>query len=88
MRDAAVGFQCVECVKKGAKDTRSGRTAYGGLRPTDASATSIGLIVLNVAVWIGILATGGFDSRVFDWLALRPKGVLRPRGVHRGRPTA
>ena len=45
MRDAAVGFQCVECVKKGAKDTRSGRTAYGGLRPTDASATSIGLIV-------------------------------------------
>ena len=33
MRDAAVGFQCVECVKEGAKTTRSGRTAYGGLRP-------------------------------------------------------
>ena len=73
MRDAAVGFQCVECVKKGTKDTRSGRTAYGGLRPTNASATSIGLIILNVAVWIGILATGGFASTAFDWLALRPK---------------
>ena len=45
MRDAAVGFQCVECVKEGAKETRSGRTAYGGLRPTDGTATTVGLIV-------------------------------------------
>lgn len=74
MRDAAVGFQCVECVKQGAKETRSGRTAYGGLRPTDASTTSIALITLNAAVWIAILATGGNGSRLFDWLALRPKG--------------
>jgi membrane associated rhomboid family serine protease len=74
MRDAAVGFQCVECVKQGSKQTRSGRTAYGGLRPTDASTTSIALITLNVAVWIGILLTGGFDGRVFDLLALRPDG--------------
>ena len=75
MRDAAVGFHCVECVKKGSKETRSARTAYGGLRPTDASATSIVLIGLNVAVWIAVLATGASDSRVFDWLALRPKGL-------------
>jgi len=77
MRDAAVGFQCVECVKAGLKETRSGRTAYGGLRPTDASATSIGLIVVNVSVWIGIVATGGFNGKVFDWLALRPKGLCQ-----------
>lgn len=87
MRDAAVGFQCVECVKAGAKETRSGRTAYGGLRPTDASATSIGLIVLNVAVWIGILATGGFNGRVFDLLALRPKGLCQTSaGVYEATP--
>ena len=44
MRDAAVGFQCPECVAEGAKSTRSGRTAYGGLRPTNASITS-GVII-------------------------------------------
>jgi membrane associated rhomboid family serine protease len=74
MRPAAVGFQCPECVKEGAKTTRAGRTAYGGLRPTDASLTSMVLIALNVAVWIAILATGGNDSRLVDWLLLRPQG--------------
>jgi membrane associated rhomboid family serine protease len=33
------------------------------------------LIALNVAVWIGILATGGNGSRLLDWLVLRPKGL-------------
>ncbi len=73
MRPAAVGFQCPECVKEGAKTTRSGRTAYGGLRPTDASLTSMVLIALNVGVWIAILATGGNDSRLLDYLVLRPE---------------
>jgi membrane associated rhomboid family serine protease len=75
MRPAAVGFQCPECIKEGAKSTRSGRTAYGGLRPTDASVTSGVLIALNVAVWIAVLATGGAASRVLDWLVLRPQGL-------------
>jgi membrane associated rhomboid family serine protease len=80
MRDAAVGFQCVDCVKQGAKETRAGRTAYGGLRPTDASTTSIALITLNVGVWIAIIATGGHGSRLFDWMALRPKGFCLVSG--------
>src|SRR5512143_4045936 len=63
MRDAAVGFQCPSCVAEGAKTTRSGRTAYGGLRPTDASRTSIAIIGINVAVWVAVLATGGSASR-------------------------
>jgi membrane associated rhomboid family serine protease len=74
MRPAAVGFQCPSCVKEGEKATRTGRTAYGGLRPTDASLTSGVLIALNVAVWIAIMATGGRGSRLVDWLALRPNG--------------
>ncbi|GAB2775653.1 rhomboid family intramembrane serine protease [Nocardioides salsibiostraticola] len=75
MRDASVGFQCPTCVSEGAKTTRSGRTAYGGLRPTNASITSIGLILTNVLVWVSILATGGNSSRLVDLLALRPNGA-------------
>ena len=86
MRPAAVGFQCPECVKEGAKTTRAGRTAYGGLRPTDASVTSMVLIALNVAVWIAILATGGNGSRLLDWLVLRPQGLCHRPTVLRHRP--
>jgi membrane associated rhomboid family serine protease len=75
MRPAAVGFQCPSCVAEGAKTTRAARTAYGGLRPTDASVTSMVLIALNAAVWIAITATGGNGSRLVDWLALRADGL-------------
>ncbi len=75
MRPAAVGFQCPSCVAEGAKSTRSGRTAYGGLRPSDASVTSGVLIALNAAVWIAIMATGGNGSRLLDYLALRTQGI-------------
>src|SRR6476661_7660663 len=75
MRPAAVGFQCPSCVAEGAKSTRSGRTAYGGLRPTDASITSMVLIAINVAVWIAVVVTGGAASDLVDWLALSPRGV-------------
>jgi membrane associated rhomboid family serine protease len=75
MRPASVGFQCPECVKEGSKSTRAGRTAYGGLRPTDASITSGVLIALNVAVWLAIMVTGGGGSRLLDWLVLRAQGL-------------
>lgn len=77
MRPAAVGFQCPDCVKEGAKSTRSGRTAYGGLRPTDASVTSGVLIALNVAVWLGIVLTGGNGGRVIDYLVLRTQALCQ-----------
>ncbi len=75
MRDASVGFQCPDCIAEGAKSTRSGRTAYGGLRPTNASITSIGLIGVNAIIWVFILVTGGNRSRLVDLLALRPNGA-------------
>jgi membrane associated rhomboid family serine protease len=80
MRPAAVGFQCPSCVAEGAKTTRSGRTAYGGLRPTDASITSMVLIAVNVGVWIAILATGGNGSRLLDYLALRTQALCQVPG--------
>ncbi|MDO9395434.1 MAG: rhomboid family intramembrane serine protease [Herbiconiux sp.] len=76
MRDAAVGFQCPSCIAEGKKATRSGRTPYGGLRPTDASITSGVFIAINVAVWLAISITGGRgSSRVYDYLVLRPSGI-------------
>jgi membrane associated rhomboid family serine protease len=79
MRPAAVGFQCPECVKEGAKTTRSGRTAYGGLRPTDASRTSAVIIAINVAVWIAVLATGS-GGALLDWLVLRTQALCQVPG--------
>jgi membrane associated rhomboid family serine protease len=74
MRDAAVGFQCPSCVSEGAKQTRSGRTAYGGLRSGNPALTSMVLIATNFAVWLAILLTGGSASRGVDLLGLRPNG--------------
>ncbi len=80
MNDAAVGFQCPNCIAEGKKSTRSGRTAYGGMRPTDASITSGVLIVINVAVWFSVTITGGNGSRLVDLLALRPSGLCQVPG--------
>ncbi|MBF4768535.1 rhomboid family intramembrane serine protease [Nocardioides agariphilus] len=74
MRDSPVGFQCPECVKEGARTTRSGRTAYGGLRPTNAAITSMVIIGLNAAVWLAIMATGGRGSSLVERLSLIPLG--------------
>lgn len=74
MRDAAVGFQCVGCVAEGAKSTRTARTAYGGTRSANPALTSISLIVVNVAVWLAMLSTGGRNSWLVDRLALIPRG--------------
>jgi membrane associated rhomboid family serine protease len=75
MRPASVGFQCPECVKDGARSTRSGRTPYGGQRSGNPALTSQLLIAANVAVWIAILVTGSNSSRLVNELALRPSST-------------
>jgi membrane associated rhomboid family serine protease len=84
MRDAAVGFQCPTCVAEGTRSTRQGRTAYGGARSGNPALTSMVLIAMNIGVWIAITVGGGFNSRLFDWLALRPKGlcVVGPQAAY------
>lgn len=74
---AAVGHQCPTCVAEGRRATRSGRTAYGGLRSDNPALTSTVLIALNVAVWLAVTATGGLRSRVLDFVALQPAGVCQ-----------
>jgi membrane associated rhomboid family serine protease len=84
MRDAAVGFQCPECVKEGAKATRSGRTAYGGTRSANPALTSQVLVGINLAVWVGVLVTGWSDSRLVARLALVPRGLCESISVPGG----
>ena len=87
MRDASVGFQCPECIKEGAKSTRSGRAAYGGARSANPALTSMVLIGINVVTWLAVVATGWHDSRIIGRLALVPKGlcesVSQPGGFYR-----
>ena len=75
MRDAAVGFQCPECVAEGRRTTRQARTAYGGLRPTNASITTIVLMAINLGVWVVIQATGRYGSRLYELFGLTPTGT-------------
>ncbi len=84
MHEAAVGFQCPDCVRLGAKQTRTGRATYGGKRSDNPLLTSLVLIAINLGVWLLIMATGGRTSEWVDRLALLPKG----RCLHESDPTA
>ncbi|WP_397208481.1 rhomboid family intramembrane serine protease [Nocardioides sp.] len=75
MRSASVGFQCPGCVAEGARTTRAGRTAYGGLRPSNPGATTIALIGINAFVWVLVVATGWKSSELIQRLALSPLGT-------------
>jgi membrane associated rhomboid family serine protease len=72
MLPAAVGFQCPSCVKDGAKATRTGRLPYGGERVANPALTSFVLIGINVVVWLGIAATGGYGSTLLHQFELIP----------------
>ena len=76
MRDAAVGFQCKNCIADGAKQTRSGRTAYGGQRSANPHLTSSVLIGINLAVWLLIVATGWQQSEWIFRLGLVPDWTI------------
>ena len=77
MKSAAVGFQCPSCVKEGARTTRSGRLPYGGTASANPALTSIGLIALNVAVWLAITANNSSSGvSLVDRLSISPQAHL------------
>jgi len=70
MVDAAVGFQCPECTRQGARAMRQGLLPYGGHPSRDPRLTSIVLIVINIVVWLVASRTS-----LGDHLGLAPRGV-------------
>ncbi|MGW2568424.1 rhomboid family intramembrane serine protease [Streptomyces sp. NPDC001537] len=79
MREAAVGHQCVECVKEGARSIRQARTAFGG-RITSAPMVTYVLIGLNVLAYLGELVR----SSVVDRFEMLGRGLVGPDGGHYG----
>jgi membrane associated rhomboid family serine protease len=84
MRDAAVGHQCVECVREGNRSVRAPRTIFGGA----VSATPVvtyTLIAINVLAY---LAEIGSEQIVNDFamlgVAADQYGLIYPGGVADG----
>ncbi|WP_167880591.1 rhomboid family intramembrane serine protease [Nocardioides guangzhouensis] len=77
MRQASVGFQCPECVSQGARDTRAGRTTYGGSRSSNPALTSMVIIAINVAVWLLVVVTGWQNSPWVARLSLHARGLCQ-----------
>ncbi len=67
-RPAAVGIQCVDCVREGARTVRQGTTVFGG-RVTDGKpALTTAIIAVCAVVWLGELTT----PWVFQQVAFAP----------------
>ncbi|MEU6514327.1 rhomboid family intramembrane serine protease [Streptomyces sp. NPDC046978] len=77
MREAAVGHQCVECVREGARSIRQARTVFGG-RITTAPVLTYSLIALNVLVYLGELAR----PAIVDRFAMLGAVLRGPDGGH------
>ncbi|MBN6050372.1 rhomboid family intramembrane serine protease, partial [Nonomuraea sp. RK-328] len=70
MRDAAVGFQCPECVAEGNKGIRQAKSTFGGAVVRTPYVTWV-LLGLNVVVFGIQQLTGGITSLLMMW----PDGV-------------
>lgn len=76
-RSAAVGVQCVDCVRQGSKGDRPQRTVFGGRAGSggDAPRLTIAIIAICALVWIGEL----LSPRVFQEVAFAPAlGTTEP----------
>jgi len=62
MRDAAVGHQCVECVREGNRTVPQARTMAGG-QLTSGPTVTYALLGINVLAYLGELASNAFTTR-------------------------
>lgn len=67
MRSAAVGHQCVECVRAGARTIRQPRTRFGGRQRSAAPLLTYALIAVNVLAFVLQLAAGNLERQLALW---------------------
>jgi membrane associated rhomboid family serine protease len=76
LRSAAVGQQCVDCIRQANRGSRKPQTVFGG-RAVAGAVVSYTLVVINVVLWIIELARPGLGQ---DWSmlgqAILPSGQL------------
>lgn len=67
MRSAAVGHQCVECVRAGARTVRQPRTRFGGRQRSDTPVLTYALIGINVLAFVLQMASGNLEKQLALW---------------------
>jgi membrane associated rhomboid family serine protease len=76
MRDAAVGHQCVECVRAGARTVRQPRLHLGGQQTSTTPVVTYALIALNVLVFVLQTVSADLESRLALWSPAVANGDL------------
>ncbi len=79
LRQAAVGQQCVECVRGAGQGTRPARAVFGG-RPTRSTTVTWTLIAVNVVLFLAEVAR---PSLLYD-LGLLGTPAYTPAGIQAG----
>jgi len=79
LRQAAVGQQCVECVRGGSQGTRRARTVFGG-RPVAGATLTWTLVGINVLIFLIEVAR---PSVLYAWGMLGTP-ALTPAGIQSG----
>jgi membrane associated rhomboid family serine protease len=64
MRDAAVGHQCDECVREGAKSVRQPKTSFGGREYGANPVITYALIAINVVMFVLETVSRGLKSEL------------------------
>ena len=67
MRDAAVGHQCVDCVRAGTATVRQPRSHFGGRQRGNTPVVTYALIAVNVAMFVVQTVSPEIQRRLVLW---------------------
>ncbi len=85
LRSAAVGQQCVECVRAGHQDTRTARGLFGGWAGSRGAAVTWTLVALNILLylveWVRPGLANDMGSVIYYYLAPVSQPALGASGA-------